>query len=108
VNNVTIYQYAGESSLIVNFAADYIGYVIVSGNSTTSSGYIMLNDSCSGYPYNNFPYSFGTYATTRTIPVLPGIINVYFVNYNTSEHASAVITVTYYWTGPLPPDISGQ
>ena len=94
VEDETINQDNGTKSAIVQFTADYAGYVLVSGTSTTSNGYIMVTSSFSGYPYNDTEYSFGT-GTTRLIPVLPGTIRVYFGNHNLVHGATATITVYY-------------
>jgi len=90
----TINQGHGTKSVIVQFTADYAGYVLVSGTSTTSNGYIMVTSSFNGYPYNDTEYSFGT-GRTRLIPVLPGTIRVYFGNHNLISGATATITVYY-------------
>ena len=90
----TVNQDHGTKSGIVQFTADYAGYVQVSGTSTTSNGYIMVTCSFSGYPYNDTEYLFGT-GTTRLIPVLPGTIRVYFGNHNLVHGATATITVYY-------------
>ena len=95
-NQVTINQSSGQSSSVATFTASYAGYVVVSGTSTTSNGYLMVTDSAGGYPYNNTNYAFGTGAT-RTIPVLPGTVTVYFANSNLMNGATATITVTYYY-----------
>jgi len=94
-NAVTINQSAGASTSIVTFTASYAGYIVVSGTSTTSNGYITVTDSFSNYP--NYPgYVFGTGAT-RTIPILPGTVTVSFANSNLLNGATATITVTYYY-----------
>jgi len=90
----TINQDRGTRSAIVTFTAEYAGYVVVSGTSTTSNGYIMATSSFPGYPHNDTRYGFGTGAT-RLIPVLPGTIVVYFGNTNLASGATATITVRY-------------
>ncbi len=95
-SSVTVNQAAGQLSLVKSFSASYAGYIVVSGTSTTTNGYIMVTDSFSGYPYNSTTYSFGTGAT-RIIPLLPGTVSVYFGNTNFSSGATATITVTYYY-----------
>jgi chaperonin cofactor prefoldin len=95
-NQVTINQKANESSLIVSFVAKYAGYIIVSGTSTTTTGYLDVTDSFSGYPYNDTHYTFGTGAL-RIIPILPGTVSVYFASPSTITGATATITVTYVY-----------
>jgi hypothetical protein len=92
---VTIHQISGATSNIVSFIADYAGYIVVSGTSTTVDGYIYLTASFEGYPYDYYKLYFST-GTTLKIPVLPGTINVYFINSDLLG-ATAVITVTYYY-----------
>ena len=93
---VTINQSAGQLTSIVTFTAGYAGYIVVSGTSTTSLGYLLVTKSFSGYPYNDIHYSFGTGAS-RTIPVLPGTVTVYFGNTNLLSGATATITVIYVY-----------
>lgn len=90
----TLNQDRNTRSAVVTFRADYAGYVLVSGTSTTSNGYIMVTSSFSGFPHNDTRYAFGTGAT-RLIPVLPGTIVVYFGNTNMVSGATATITVRY-------------
>ena len=95
-----ISQERKSKSEIVQFTADYAGFVYVSGESTTSNGYIMVTSSFrhtfGGYPYNDTEYWFGT-SNGLIIPVLPGTIRVYFGNDNLINDAEAEITVWYYY-----------
>ncbi len=93
-NSVTISQAAGELSTVVTFTANYAGYIVVSGTSNTSNGYIKVSDSFSAYPYSNYTYLFGT-GTTFYIPVLPGTVSVSFGNTNPVNSATATISVVY-------------
>jgi len=95
-SSVTVNQSANSYTEIIAFTANYAGYVVVSGTSTTSNGYLMVTDSYNGYPFNNTNYTFGT-ANTKIIPILPGTVTVYFGNTNLINGASATITVTYYY-----------
>lgn len=92
----TINQSEGQSTSVASFTAQYAGYVVVSGTSTTSNGYLIVTDTFNGYPHNGVRYSFGTGATL-TIPILPGTVTVYFANSNVSGGATATLTVTYYY-----------
>jgi DNA repair exonuclease SbcCD ATPase subunit len=94
VNEKTINQSEGQSTSVASFAAQYAGYVVVSGTSTTSNGYLIVTDSFGDSPLNSFHYPFGTGATC-TIPVLPGTVTVYFANSNSSGGATATLTVIY-------------
>jgi len=80
----------------ISFQADYAGYIVVSGTSTTNSGYISVLDTWPNYPFNGYSYEFGT-GTNRTILVMPGTVRVSFGNGNTSNGATATLTVTYYY-----------
>ncbi len=95
-NALTIYQNASASSLVASFPADYAGYIVVTGASTTATGYLTVTNSFSGYPYNNYDYYFGANSTVL-IPVLPGVVSVYFGNHNVTGPVSATLTVTYYY-----------
>jgi uncharacterized protein YlxW (UPF0749 family) len=96
-SQVTINQSANQTSQVITFNATYAGYIVVSGTSTTSNGYITVTDSFSSYPTFNSGHdnNFGTGAVL-TIPVLPGTVTVYFGNANAFTSATATITVTYY------------
>ena len=96
VNMLTVNQGPGEISLVVSFQADYAGYIVVSGTSTTNSGYISVLDTWPNYPFNGYSYEFGT-GMNRTILVMPGTVRVSFGNGNTSNGATATLTVTYYY-----------
>ena len=96
VNQLTLNQGASETSLVVSFQADYAGYIVVSGTSTTNSGYISVLDTWPNYPFNGYSYEFGT-GMNRTILVMPGTVRVSFGNGNTSNGATATLTVTYYY-----------
>ncbi len=95
-NEKTINQSEGQSTSIVSFTAQYAGYVVVSGTSTTVNGYLIVTDSFNNYPLNSVHYPFGTGATS-TIPILPGTVTVYFANSNVSGGATATLTVIYYY-----------
>lgn len=89
-------QPAGQSSLIVGFEAYHAGYVDISGTSNTTSGYIQVTNMFHDYPYNDYEYEFGR-GNTLKIPVLPGMVRVYFGNSNATDGASATITVEYVY-----------
>ncbi len=94
LNAVTLNQGANQSSLVTAFTADYAGYVIVTGTSTSANGYVMVADSYPGYPYNSYQYAFGT-GNTVLVPVLPGLVQVYFGNTNFYNGTTATLTVNY-------------
>jgi DNA repair exonuclease SbcCD ATPase subunit len=95
LDTVTIYQAANVYQNVVSFTADYAGYVVVSGTSSTFNTDIRVTDSFTGYPYNEYLHHFGT-GTTLKIPVLPGTITVYLSN-TSPVGLTATITVTYYY-----------
>jgi septal ring factor EnvC (AmiA/AmiB activator) len=92
---VPIYQTYGVYSNVVSFTAQYAGYVVVSGTSTSVNGYIYVEDSFTGYPYDNYLHYFVSGATL-IIPVLPGTVSVYFTNTDPAG-ATAILTVKYYY-----------
>lgn len=92
----TVNQSRGQVASVVSFSAQYAGYIVVSGTSTTTNGYLQVTDSFSNYPYNSTTYAFGTGAQ-KTIPVLPGTVTVSFGNTNALNGATATISVTYYY-----------
>jgi hypothetical protein len=94
---VTINQPAGSKTAVVTFPANYSGYIVVSGTSTTNSGYAMLEDSNTKYIFNDMKFFFEGGTINKTIPVLPGNITVYFGNTNPFIGATATLTVTYHY-----------
>jgi len=92
---VIIPQAPNVNENVVSFIADYAGYVVVSGTSSTINTYIRVEDSFPGYPYREYRHYFST-GTTLKIPVLPGTISVYLMN-NDPVGATATITVIYYY-----------
>jgi flagellar biosynthesis chaperone FliJ len=95
---ITVNQPADSYTVVTSFSVSYAGYIIVSGTSTTSNGYLAVTDSFPGYPYtvSSVHYAFGT-SNSRIIPVLPGTVTVYFGNTNLFSGATATISVTYYY-----------
>jgi len=98
VQQATFNESAKQSLDIVTFDAPYAGYVIVSGTTTTSNGYMQVTNSFFGYPFNNYYYQFGNQNNTIMAPILPGTVTVKFGNTNSgSVGATATLTVTYYY-----------
>jgi non-ribosomal peptide synthetase component E (peptide arylation enzyme) len=87
ISNDTINQSAGESTNLATFNAQYIGYVRISGTSSTTNGYIVVNGS---------QYQFGT-QNTLTIPILSGYISISFGNTNFINDASATLNIDYVY-----------
>jgi F0F1-type ATP synthase membrane subunit b/b' len=80
-----------------SFAANYAGYLVVSGSSSTANGYIMVNVSGNSYypsAFNNYHYGFGT-GITQYVPILPGTVTVYYGN--TDASSTATISVLYQY-----------
>ena len=96
IDGKIVNEYANSSVRIVSFTANYAGYIIVSGTSTTSNGYIRVDCSSSAYPTYSMKYTLGTSAIV-TCPILPGTVQVYFGNSNLVASANATITLTYYY-----------
>jgi predicted nuclease with TOPRIM domain len=90
-----IYQAPNIYENIVSFTADYAGYIVVTGTSSSFNTYIRVDDSFNGYPYGEYLHHFGT-GTTLKIPVLPGKITVYLSN-TSAVGISATMTVMYYY-----------
>jgi hypothetical protein len=97
LNSFTVNQPAGARTAVVTFPANYSGYIVVSGTSTTDKGYAMLEDSNTKYTFNDMKFFFSGGAINQTIPVLPGNITVYFGNTNPFIGATATLTVTYHY-----------
>jgi hypothetical protein len=95
-DNVTISMTTSVKVPIVSFTADFAGYIVVSGTSSSFYGVIFVTDSFAGFPYNDIQYNFGKGATL-IIPVLPGTINVQFAVTQFSELVMATISVIYYF-----------
>jgi hypothetical protein len=87
ISNKTINQSSGQSTNIATFNAQHIGYVRISGTSSTTNGYVVVN---------GVQYQFGT-ENTLTIPILSGYISISFGNTNFINQASATLTVDYVY-----------
>ncbi len=89
-------QSAGELSAIVHRSYAYSGYLTISVNSTTSTGYILLQ-----YWFNGILYSYTQAVGTSgeaffAIPKTDSA-TVYAGDSNMSETATETITITYYY-----------
>ncbi len=93
-NSVTINQSAGQSTQVTSFTAQYAGYIVVSGTTTTTKGFIRVSGTFAGYPGYTQDFASGA---TLVIPVLPGTVTVHFGNNNALNGASATISVKYYY-----------
>lgn len=93
---LTVNQNAKQLSSVTSFYGDFAGFVVITGTSTTSNGYLIVTDSFQGYPYNQMRYAFGNSGNIM-LPVLPGNITVYFGNENAVNGATATLTVTYFY-----------
>jgi hypothetical protein len=94
-SSVPISQAAGQMSPVTSFTVNYAGYIVVSGSSSSGSGYVRVTDTYSSYPYNSYNYSFSTGGSVF-VPVLPGTITVYYGN-NDAAAVTATISVMYYY-----------
>ena len=94
-SSVPISQAAGQMSPVTSFTANYAGYIVVSGSSSSGSGYVRVTDTYSSYPYNSYNYPFSTSGSV-IVPVLPGTITVYYGN-NDAAAVTATISVMYYY-----------
>jgi uncharacterized protein YlxW (UPF0749 family) len=94
-SSVPISQAAGQMSPVTSFTANYAGYIVVSGSSSSGSGYVRVTDTYSSYPYNSYNYPFSTSGSVF-VPVLPGTITVYYGN-NDAAAVTATISVMYYY-----------
>ena len=90
-----ISQAAGQMSPVTSFTANYAGYIVVSGSSSSGSGYVRVTDTYSSYPYNSYNYPFSTSGSVF-VPVLPGTITVYYGNTDAAA-VTATISVMYYY-----------
>ncbi|MFC1910777.1 hypothetical protein ACFLXC_05810 [Chloroflexota bacterium] len=89
----TISQSYNSQTTLTEFVPDHFGYVYITGNSSTSTGYIRVYNNTLG-TYNN--YTFGT-GTTVTAPVSAGYsYSIIFGNTNSSGTITATLTATYY------------
>jgi hypothetical protein len=90
----TISQVAGAQTLLYTFTPTYSGYIYISGNSNSTTGYIRVADN-STTTYQT--YAFGT-ANALTIPLSAGHnYSVYFGNTEASGTISAVLSGIYYY-----------
>lgn len=95
-SSYTVSQSAGSETVVSSFTATYPGYILVTGSSTSSTGYIRVVDSYSSYYPSSTRYTFGT-GTNLIIPVLPGTVYVYFGNEDASGTPTGYISATYYY-----------
>ncbi|HKW05101.1 MAG TPA: hypothetical protein VJN71_07380 [Nitrososphaerales archaeon] len=96
-SSVTVNQPAGALSVIVTFNANYSGYIVYSGTSSTTNGYIQVNQTCTCISGTfSEGYLFGT-SGDFALPVYPGTVTVSFYNTNSASSASATISVVYYY-----------
>jgi uncharacterized phage infection (PIP) family protein YhgE len=92
----TLSQSPTQETSIAYFTASYAGYILVTGYSSSTTGYIRVTDSFTGYPYSSTQLSFGT-GNSLYIPLLPGTVIVYFGNTETTSAVTANLNVTYYY-----------
>jgi hypothetical protein len=92
----TLSQSPAQETTAGYFNPTYPGYILVTGYSSSTSGYIRVTDSFTGYPYTSTQLSFGT-GNYLYIPVLPGTVIVYFGNTETTSTVTASINITYYY-----------
>jgi peptidoglycan hydrolase CwlO-like protein len=90
----SVNQSAGAQTLLYTFTATYNGYVYITGNSNSTTGYIRIVDNSTTASQT---YAFGT-SNTLTIPLTAGHnYSIYFGNTAASGTVSAVLSGTYYY-----------
>jgi peptidoglycan hydrolase CwlO-like protein len=94
--SLTIHQNAGVVSSVVSFTAEYAGYVVISGTSSTPTGYVVVSDDNPNFPFSTNKYYFAN-GSLFSVPVLPGTIGVYFGNTEKENEFNATLSVTYYY-----------
>ena len=89
-------QNFGALSTVDSFNVNYAGYLLITGSTSSTNGYITVTDSYSSYPsaLNNLHYPF---STSVVVPVLPGSITVSFGNTDGAGTITANISVVYYY-----------
>ncbi len=95
-SSIPISQTYGALSSVSSFNVNYAGYLLITGSSSSATGYIRVTDSYSNYAFNSSNISFGT-GTSVVVPVLPGSITVSFGNTDGAGTVTATISVTYYY-----------
>jgi chaperonin cofactor prefoldin len=93
-SSLTITQSYGQQSLVTSFTASGVGYLVINGYSTSSTGYVYTINSTYG---TSSVYAFSTTTTTVNIPVQAGSIYIYFGNSDTSGTVTAVFSSIYYY-----------
>lgn len=87
VNNYSVSGTAGQLVNIASFTAVYPGYIHITGTSTTTNGYLLVNSTT---------LQFGT-GTVLDLPILPGNVTISFGNSNFINGATANLTVNYIY-----------
>ncbi len=95
-SSIPISQTYGALSSVSSFNVNYAGYLLITGSSSSATGYLRVTDSYSNYAFNSSNISFGT-GTSVVVPVLPGSITVSFGNTDGAGTITATISVTYYY-----------
>jgi prefoldin subunit 5 len=89
---LTFSQGPGVQTTVYTFTPTYAGSIYISGSSSSSTGYVMVNNNTSG---TSKTYAFGT-GKTVTAPLTAGnSYSVYFGNHDSSGTVTATLTGTY-------------
>jgi len=82
-----ILQNANVKTEIANFKADHAGYLYINGYTSTTQGYVQVNDT---------QYMVST-GIALQIPVVPGEVMAYYGNNNFMNSVTGTITSIEFW-----------
>lgn len=90
----SVTQAAGTQTLLLTFTPIYSGYIYISGNSNSATGYIRITDNSTTTTQT---YAFGT-VNAFTVPLTAGHnYSIFFGNTAVSGTVSAVLSAIYYY-----------
>jgi hypothetical protein len=96
VNQYSINQGAGQSSVVVARSYPYSGYLRISSTSTTSNAYVNLQYWFGGKLYS-FSQTVGTSGEVLFAILRTDSATVYVGNTNWLNGATETVTITYYY-----------
>jgi len=94
------------ATVVTSFSAQYAGYLLVTGTTSTSSSYLILveffHPYIDGQNLTNVVYELASGSNTVIIPVTDGFVNLLFTNHPFgnncgSQTASGTFSVQYYY-----------
>jgi predicted nucleic acid-binding Zn-ribbon protein len=95
IDNSPFQMNSGQEVQVASFSASYAGYIVIKGRSSTISSYLRSENNFSGSTLLN-RNAFRT-GDAIIVPILPGTINIYLGNTDSSGNPTANLTIVYYY-----------